>query len=688
MTGKKKAAEEFIITAIGGSADGIKALEVFFTNLEESSGIAFVIIQHLSPDHKSILPEILQKKTGLKVLEIENNATPTPGHVYVLPAGFDVTISDNKFHLQKYSKDKRGLHLPIDLFLRSLAADSKDRTAAILLSGSGSDGSAGIREIKSAGGLVMVQDPDSAKFNSMPRNAIETGIVDKVARPENLPGMLIEFQKNINKEDKPFDENDSPDSLKKLFQLLKAETDHDFSGYKKNTVFRRIRRRMTLHKIKRLKDYVNFIEENPDEVHHLFKELLILVTSFFRNREAFDTLREKVFPEIFNPDNPDPVRIWVTACATGEEVYSIAILAREYQESKRIRADMQIFATDVDLQALDVARTAKYKENIESDVPGKLLDKYFQKTDDLYQVHKDIRSMVTFAEHDAIQDPPYSKLNLISCRNFLIYLEPSVQKNLLYTFHYALQGEGYLFLGSSETTSLKEDLLEVIDAKYRIYSKKENRKAVIDYLSQKRKPETHPGVAGIREKPGSKKLSVKEFAENKALKDYLHPFLLINRKGEIHYSLGQCEKYFRFQIKGEPSQNIVNLAREGLQISISHALRKINLENKPVSLKNIKIINTGDNNFVDLTMTPVNKPAQFDNLVVVTLEPSKSIRESTKGQKDERPDSGESEEYIQHMEKELQDTREHLNNVIEELETSNEELTSANEEAHSTNEEL
>ncbi|MFO7924267.1 MAG: CheR family methyltransferase [Bacteroidales bacterium] len=684
---RKRDNEQPVIAAIGASANGIKAMEAFFSNLGESTGIAFVIIQHLSPDYKSILPEILQKKTGLKVLDVENNTTPSPGHVYVLPAGFDVTISNNRFHLQKYSKDKRGLHLPIDLFLRSLAADYKDRTAAILLSGSGSDGTAGIREIKSAGGLVMVQDPESAKFSSMPRNAIETGLVDKVARPEDLPGMLIEFQKNINKEDKPFDEDDSPDSLKRLFQLLKAETDHDFSGYKKNTVFRRIRRRMTLHKIKRLKDYVNFIEDNPDEVHHLFKELLILVTSFFRNREAFDILREKVFPEIFNPDNPDPVRIWVAACATGEEVYSIAILAKEYQESQHIRVDMQIFATDVDSQALEIARTAKYKGNIESDIPGELLDKYFQKTDDLYQVHKDIRDMVTFAEHNAIKDPPYSKLDLISCRNFLIYLEPPVQKNLLNAFHYALQVERYLFLGSSETPSLKEELFDSMDAKAHIYRKKKNRKAVVDYLSQKREKETQWGIAGAREKPGREKLSVKEFAENEALKEYMHPFLLIDKNGDIQYSLGRCDKYFRFQV-GEPSQNIVTLAREGLQIPITSALRKIKSENKSVAFKNIKISDSGNNDYVSLALTPVKRPSQFDHLIIVTVLPSKSVPTNKEYKREDVQISGEYEEYMRQMELELQENREYLNSIIEELETSNEELISANEEAQSTNEEL
>ncbi len=691
MTKKKKETENHIIAAIGASADGIKAMEAFFTNLPERTGITFVVIQHLSPDHKSILPDILQKKTGLKVREIKDIAYPEPDHVYVLPAGYDVTLSGDKFHLEKYSKTKKGLHLPIDLFLRSLAADRKDRTAAILLSGTGSDGSQGIREIKNGGGLVMVQDPESAKFRSMPQNAIETGTVDKVARPEDLPGLLLEFQKNFDKEEQPFKDKNSGELLNKIFDLLEVKTGHDFSGYKKNTIFRRIRRRMTLHKKAKLKDYVNLLEENSEEVHSLFKELLICVTSFFRNKEAFETLNEKVFPEIISKENKEPVRIWVAACATGEEVYSLAILAKEFQELKQIRIDMQFFATDVDEVALNIAREGKYKENIRADISGGLLEKYFQKTDDLYQVHKDIRDMVTFAVHDAIKDPPYSKLDLISCRNFLIYLEPDIQKNLLNTFHYALLPERYLFLGHSETHSVKDDLFGVVDAKAHIYKKKENRKAIVDYLSQKRKKEHHGDSSDDREKAGRKKMSVKEFAESKALKEYLHPFFLIDKKGEIHYSLGHCDKYFRFHV-GEPNQNIVNLARERLKISISSALRKLNSENKPVSFKNVRVSRNGerkDSNFIDLKLHPVENPSYFNHLVIVTIEPSPAAYQlSDSHKKDTEQISRDSEDYIEQIEQELQETREYLNNVIEELETSNEELKSANEEAQSTNEEL
>jgi len=688
MPNKNNQAEPHIIVGIGASANGINAMQAFFKNVPEDTDLIFVVIQHLSPDHKSILPDILQKKSKLKIHEIEDNTNPEPNHVYVLPAGSDVTFSDNRFHLEKYSKNKKGLHLPIDRFLRSLAADRKDRTAAILLTGSGSDGLLGIREIKNEGGLVLVQDPESAKFKSMPQSAIETGLVDKTGTPDELPGLLIEFQKTIKNGEKAFDDRDSETQLRRLFQLLRAQTSHDFTGYKKNTIFRRIRRRMTVSKTSTLKEYVHLLEENPAEIDNLFKELLIGVTSFFRNKEAFDVLKNKVFPKIINSENHEPVRVWLAACASGEEVYSLAILAKEYQESKRMRVDMQIFATDVDPKALEKARHGQYKQNIESDVPKHLLQKYFQKKDDVYQVHKDIRDIITFAAHSTIKDPPYSKLDLISCRNFLIYLESDVQKHVLNTFHYALQPDKYLFLGHSETHTVKSELFESIDSKARIFQKKENRKAIVDYLSESRKQEMHWSANETLAIPGKKKLSLKEFAENKALKEFLQPFLLINKKGEIQYSLGRCDAYFGFHV-GEPNQNIVKLAREGLKIPMSNALRKINSGNKPVVFKNIKVNTTEGPDFVNVTFNPVEKPPLFSHLVLVTIDPSCSSKQlSEHDHKDLEEISKYSDEYVRQMEQELEETREYLGSVIEELETSNEELKSSNEESQSTNEEL
>jgi two-component system, chemotaxis family, CheB/CheR fusion protein len=688
MATDKSTPENHVIACIGASADGIKAMEEFFSNLEGNDGLTIVVIQHLSPDHKSILGDILQRKTGLKVVDIVNNATAEPGHVYVLPSGYDAIIKGNRFHLKKYSKNHKGLHLPVDIFLRSLAADRKDTIAAILLSGAGSDGSLGIREIKNSGGLVMVQDPESAKFSSMPRNAIESGLVDKVAHPRDLPALLLEFQRNCHSEIEPFGEDDTGRLIAKLLRLVHSHTGHDFSGYKHATIHRRIRRRMALHKKTELREYVRMLEKHPGETDHLFKEFLIGVTSFFRNSDAFETLKKKVLPEIMDADASAPVRIWVPACATGEEVYSIAILAKEYQALKKLRRDMQFFATDVDNRALEVARAGRYRENIRADISGELLDRYFQKHDDVYQVHKDIRDMVTFAHHSAIKDPPYSNLDLVSCRNFLIYLEPAVQENLLKTFHYALKTGGYLFLGSSETHSGKKDLYQTIDSKARIYSKKENKKAILDYLSLRRGKEHDMYKDDARETNAGRIMSVRELMESTALKEYMHPLLLIDKKGEIQYSIGECDKYLRFHV-GEPNQNIVNLAREGLKLPLSGAIRKLDGNKGPVIIKNVKVAGTGGEEYIDLSLAPVEKPPHLSHLVIVSLKPSmappgKAVRKKTDG----GDISGDQDDYIRQMERELQETREYLNNVIEELETSNQELRSANEEAQSTNEEM
>jgi two-component system, chemotaxis family, CheB/CheR fusion protein len=678
---------DHIIAGIGASADGINAMEVFFSNLPESTGITFVVIQHLSPDHTSILPEILQRKTRMKVLHIEDKSTLLPDHVYVLPAGYDVTMSNNRFRLQKYSKNKKGLHLPIDLFFRTLATCYKSRSAAILLSGTGSDGCLGIKEIKNYGGLVMVQDPKSAKFKSMPQNAIDTGLVEKVATPEELPGLLLEFKKKCVLEGEPIDDDGSYELMKKLFMFLNSRTGYDFSGYKKNTVHRRIRRRMTLHQIENFRDYVFFLEKDPEEVNKLFRELLIGVTSFFRNREAFDVLEKKVFPQIIHSDRKDPLRLWVAACSSGEEVYSLAILANEFMASLKLRIDMQFFATDIDENALEVARRGRYKQNIEPDVPGNLLKKYFHKIDDMYEVHKDIRDMITFARHSTIKDPPYSKLDLVSCRNFLIYLDSDIQKHVLNTFHYALHPGGFLFLGQSESQPVKDDLFEPVNTKSRIYLKKENKTAAGDFISRVRRPEIYGMPSDKPLIAGKVKITLKEFAEKTALKEFMNPFLVVDHKGEIQYSLGKCDLYFGFHV-GEPNQNIVNLAREGLKIPISNALRKIATEKKPVKYSNLTVKTSNGDEVVGLYLNPVTKQP-FSHLVTVLIEPYGSGLNIRENRQDELHEiKGDSEEYIRNMEQELQETRDYLNNVIEELETSNEELLSSNEESQSTNEEL
>ena len=677
--------EEIIMACIGASADGITAMEAFFKNFPSpGSKIIMVVVQHLSPDHKSILPEILQRKSRVKVFKIKNNMIPAPGNIYVLPAGYDASISGGKFRLVKYSRTQKGLHLPIDMFFRSLAAEYGSRSAAIVLSGTGSDGCLGIKDIKDAGGLVMAQDPKTAKFKAMPQNAIDTGLVEKIDSPEELPALLLEFQKNCTMEDQPIDDADSDKLMERMFQLILIRTGHDFSGYKKSMIHRRIRRRMTLHREDSFPGYIALLEKSPSEVENLFRDLLIGVTSFFRDMGSFEALQQKVLSTLINGRDNETIRVWIAACSSGEEVYSIAMLAREIQEKQRIRANIRIFASDIDQKALDLARQGRYKQNIVADIPEDLLKKYFSRKDDIYQVNRELRNMVAFAEHNILKDPPYSQLDLISCRNFLIYLEPDTQQHVLNTFHYALKDDGCLFTGKSENHFAKDKLFKFIVKGSSLFQKIQNKRVRGDYISQSRIKDFQGSMRQTARQPG-KSISVGEFAEKTALRNYMHPFLVIDRKGEIQYSLGQIEKYLAYPT-GEPDRNIVNLVKEGLKVPVSSALRKIRTNPGPVRLRNIKVmLGEEDTGYVNLSLIPVTRPVHLNHLVIVNIEPVHVVPGMRgKGIGETSDVLEESNDYIQQLERDLQESREYLGNVIEELAAANNETIATNEELQGT----
>ncbi len=686
---KKTKNNNHTIVGIGTSAGGIKILEKLFEIMPVDSGLSFVIIQHLSPHQKSELVSIIQRRTKMQVRQIEKDMEAEPDQVYITPPHQFISLHNNRFALKSFEEsEKEKVYLPIDYFLRSLASDKKSHSTAIILTGTGSDGALGIKDIKEAGGLVITQDPETAEFDSMPRSAIDTGIVDAILSPEDIPRYLKEF-KDLTDSDKEesFADKANEELVRKIFKLISEHFDYDFSKYKKNTIFRRIRKRMVVTEKHSSNKYMKFLENNPDEIEALFREFLIGVTYFFRDFESFKILKKDVFPQILSREEKS-IRIWVAACSTGEEAYSIAILLKDYLEEHNIEKEIQIFASDIDTRALEVARIGKYSENIVVDVPKDLLNRYFVKKDSSYFVHKEIRDMIVFAEHSILRDPPYSSLDFISCRNFLIYIESDMQTHVLNTFHYALKSNGFLFLGGSETQRIADDVFKTTNKKARIFQKVDNRKVIADYLlfSKKGASKKEKDDQG-RELP-NRELSYKEFAEKTALKDYLNPFLLINKKGELLYSLGNCEKYFKFST-GEPQNNVVNLAREGLKVPISNALRKINSEKKKLLYENIMAISGTGKELVDLMIQPVNLPPAFSNFMILTLKPSeKDGKTEDKNENKIHRMSEERDEYIRQMESDLNETREYLKNVVEELETSNEELKSANEEAQSTNEEL
>ncbi len=679
---KKTPGQVNFIVGIGASADGIPTLEKLFEQLPANTNMSFVVIQHMSPTRESILDQIIQRKTGMKVKKITLNMKPEPNVVYIPPVGHYLSVANNEFKLQKYDQGEKSLHLPIDHFFRSLAGSYKEMAVGVVLTGSGSDGSQGIKEIKQNSGWVIVQEPGSAGFESMPRNAIETGVVDIVCNIEEMPDKLIELPTKHDGIKKLPEDKESEKIVNEILEILKNTTRHDFSNYKRSTVLRRIKKRMMVRSLLSLNKYFEIIKKEEGEVHNLLKELLIGVTSFFRDKNAYEALEKKVIPELITNAGPNKdIRVWAAACSTGEEAYSMAILLSEHLKIHNARNPIRIFATDIDAVALDKARKGSYPLNIEADIPPQLLEEYFEKHESNYTIRSDIRDMVVFAEHSLIKDPPYSNLDLITCRNFLIYLNGDIQKKVVNTLHYGLKPDKYLFLGSSESVNEKPGLFEVIDTKYKIFKKRESRQAMRDFVNFSHERGRYSTTFPATHK---QKLTLKEFAERRALKEYPFPFLVIGINGEILHSIGRCEDYFKFQV-GDPDNNIVNAARDHIKIPISNALRKIKENGKEITINNIRD-QKSDRKF-DIRISPIRKPDAFNNLYTVVIFPQVNTQNETDGELKSKT-KADSDEYITEIEKELEGTRDYLNSVIEELEIANEELKSANEEAQSSNEEL
>ncbi|MEK7804364.1 MAG: CheR family methyltransferase, partial [Planctomycetota bacterium] len=466
------------MVGMGGSAGGLEAFGQFFTNMPTDSGMAFVLVSHLDPTQKGMMPELLQRFTRMQVFQVKDGMEVCPNCVYVIPPNRDMSILHGTLQLLETSAP-RGLRLPIDFFFRHLAEDQEERAVGVILSGMGTDGTLGIKAIREKLGMVMVEDPASAKFDGMPRSAIDTGIVDYIGPVKELPAKLLDYAKHPSAtlKQKPIVEEKQTNAIQKITVLLRDQTGHDFSFYKKNTLVRRIERRMCVHKITNIDVYIRYLRENPQEIELLFKELLIGVTNFFRDHEAFEALKENALPQILKDRaRGNVLRIWVPGCSTGEEAYSIAIILLECLEKVKQRGvcKIQVFATDIDKDAIDKARQGVYASNIAADVSPERLQRFFIKEDNGYRLRKEIREMVVFAPQNVIMDPPFTKLDLVSCRNVLIYMTAELQKKLLPLLHYALNPGGLLFLGVSETIGSLTDLFSTVDNKWRIYRRKES----------------------------------------------------------------------------------------------------------------------------------------------------------------------------------------------------------------------
>lgn len=686
--------KDFPIVGIGCSAGGLEAMEVFFKNMPPDSGMAFVVIQHLDPSHKGLLPEILQRTTAMNVLHASERLRVKPNHVYVIPPNKSLSILNGILHLFKPTQS-RGFRLPIDIFFRSLAADQLGNSIGIILSGMGSDGSLGIKSIKEKNGLVLVQDPNSAKFDAMPKNAIESVNVDIVAAAEELPQKLISLLKYIPPIQLETEIDDKTrNSLDKIIILLREQTGHDFLLYKKNTLLRRIERRKGIHQIEKIQNYVRFLQENPKEIELLFRELLIGVTSFFRDASVWEKLGESILPEIIKElPNGHVLRAWVTACSTGEEAYTLAIVMKEAFEKTDPTKNLtfQIFATDLDNDAIEKARRGIFSSSIAIDVSPERINKYFTPQEDEYRINPSIREMLVFAPHDIIKDPPFTKLDILTCRNMLIYMEAPLQKKLIALFNYSLNPKGILVLGSAETLGRNNSGFDIIDSRLKIF--KRNPIAVSHELTDFPSSFSRNKFTMTEMKKSPKTVdNIQTIADQILLQRFAPASVLVNDKGDILYITGKTGKYLE-PVAGKANWNIHAMARDGLKYELLSAFHKSTQTFEPITIKNLKIVANEIPTSVNITIQRFDNPDSLKGMIMIVFTEVLSAIETN------IIDSNTSKQYATSKQKKLeaalkqsndllQSTREEMQTSQEELKSTNEELQSTNEELQSTNEEL
>ena len=682
------------IVGIGASAGGLEALEQFFRNVPKNCGIAFVVIQHLDPNREGIMPELLQRTTEMKVLQVTDHLQVQANQVYVIPPNKRMSILNGYLHLFE-PVESRGLRLPVDYFFRSLADDQHEKSIGVILSGMGSDGSIGLKAIKEKNGIVVVQDPSTAKFDGMPQSAVNSVSVDILAPANELPEKLITFLKYsppIAQKTQIYDK--SKNNLEKIVILLRTQTGHDFSLYKMNTLLRRIERRMNVHQIDKIANYVRFLQENPIEIDILFKELLIGVTNFFRDVVVWEKLEEKVLPDLLSElPGGYVLRAWIPGCSTGEEAYSLAIVFKEAFEKVKLSKNvtLQIFATDIDSDAIDKGRKGFYSANIAIDVSPERLSKYFIKEENGFRVNTTIREMVVFAPHNVIKDPPFTKLDLLSCRNLLIYMEAELQRKLMNLFHYSLNAGGVMLLGSAENENSQNNLFSPIDTKLKIYKRSKNSTNIelLDFPNSYKHTmkQTSESIKPIKVSD-----NIQILADQLLLQHFAPASVLINTEGDILYITGRTGKYLE-PSAGKANMNIYAMAREGLQNELPGAILKAKQNYEPVKLHNLKIGTNGRTQIVDVTIQLIEKPEAIKGTIMIVFAdvadiPRPSKRRSKSSSQNSTVREQELKIELQRANEELQSTREEMQTTQEELKSTNEEMQSTNEELQSTNEEL
>ncbi|MBU0621479.1 MAG: PAS domain-containing protein [Gammaproteobacteria bacterium] len=688
----------FTIVGIGASAGGLEAFEQFFHSVAADSGMAFVLVSHLDPDHDSMLTEILQRATTMPVVEAQDQVKVEPNCVYTLPPNREMSIFHGVLQLST-PEMPRGQRMVIDSFLRSLAEDQGEKAVGIILSGTGTDGTLGLRAIQGAGGITLVQEPTTAKYNGMPGSAIQAGYATHVLAVEKMPEQLLNNTRHLGvRREEPQQAPTQANGMSRILMLLRSGTGHDFSLYKKSTIGRRIERRMSQHNIDDTEVYARYLKEHPAELQILFKELLINVTSFFRDPDAFVALKQEVLPKLLAGKPDDYVfRVWVAGCATGEEAYSIAILLREVMEESNREFRTQIYSTDLDEDAIAVARAASYPPNIAQDVTPERLRRFFIKEEAGYRVKKEIREMVVFATQSVIKDPPFTKLDLLSCRNLMIYLEPEMQNRVIPAFHYALKPGGVLFLSPSESIGNHVELFTALNRKWKFYQTTPSiasTRAVMSSGLSWTGDNTTKGPDQVITK--IKETDFAELTRRVLLQSYAPASVVTNQKGDILFVHGDTGKYLR-PAPGQATLNVIEMAREGLQMELRAAIQTAAEQNTPTLNREATFGSNGDFHSVSFSVRPLPYPNAASGMLLVSFQDMPGARSASaaaaqpaagKAAKGKHSAATGAEQRAEELERELAYTKENLHATIEEQQASNEELKSTNEEMQSTNEEL
>jgi two-component system CheB/CheR fusion protein len=698
--GSEEPAKGFPVVGIGASAGGLAAFEAFFAGMpaETDPGMAFVLVQHLAPDYKSILTDLIRRCTRMQVFEVEDGMVVQPNCTYIIPPNYDMAFLNGALQLLPPS-EPRGQRLPIDFFFRSLAQDQRERAVGIVLSGTGRDGALGVRAIKGEGGMVMAQSPESTEFDGMPCSAIATGLVDFELPPAEMAAQLIAYAAHAF--GKPELTATSPstkteNALRKIFILLRAQTGHDFSQYKPSTVHRRIDRRMAVHQIELVDEYVRFLQNTPAEVEALFRDLLIGVTRFFRDGEAFEYLEREVIPKLLK-EKPagEPIRIWTAGCSTGEEAYSIAILLVERMNALKLHYPVQIFATDIDSRAIAAARAGLYPASIAVDVTPERLARFFTAEADgsVYRIHKNIRDLLVFSEQDVIKDPPFSRVDLISCRNLLIYMGAELQKKLIPLFHYALKPGGILFLGTSEGVGEFGDLFTALDRKSKIYQRQGDlhrlpRSLLSHFLPPAGTPyPLLPPGAATPQLPA--KVPLRELTEQALLQQVVPAGALVNSRGDILYLHGRTGMYLELAPGEAGINNILKMARDGLRSSLVSTFHKAVETKETACSPGLHVKTNSHFSTVNLTIRPVTSglaASPESPLYLIILEDAPAVQSPPPAAP--AGTGQETDTLILALRQELRAKEDYLRSANEELESSTEELKASNEEMQSVNEEL